>query len=60
MTYIRIRKFSELSGYSENAVRCKIKKGVWIQDKHWIKAPDGFILLNTHEIIKWFQGDITV
>jgi hypothetical protein len=28
--YVTIRKFAELSGYSEEAVRAKIKDGTWM------------------------------
>jgi len=29
---ITIRKFAEISGYSENAIRSKITRGDWLED----------------------------
>jgi hypothetical protein len=57
MRYVRVKKFAELSGYTEKAVYQKIGKGVWLEGKHYRRAPDGNILLNTEEIERWFEGD---
>lgn len=56
MKWITINKFHELTGYSENAIRAKIKKGIWLMELHWIKAPDGRILLNPQAINTWVEG----
>jgi hypothetical protein len=39
--FVTIRRFAELSGYSEDAVRNKIKTGVWLEKVHYRKAPGG-------------------
>ena len=44
--YVSIKKFSELSGYTEDAVRTKIRDGVWLEGIVWIKALDGRNLIN--------------
>jgi len=54
--WITIGKLSDSSGYSENAIRAKIKKGVWLSETHWRKAPDGRILLNPDAINQWVEG----
>ena len=56
MKWITINKLSELTGYSENAIRAKIKKGVWLMERHWRKAPDGRVLLNPQAIEDWVEG----
>ena len=56
MKYITIKKLTELSGYSEHGIRAKIKKGIWLCNKHWIKAPDGRIFLDPKEIEAWQEG----
>ncbi|NVK44439.1 MAG: excisionase [Oceanospirillaceae bacterium] len=53
MNLVTIKKFSELSGYSEEAVRQKIKKGVWRLRDHVIKAPDGRILIKLDKVEEW-------
>lgn len=35
--------FCALTGYTEKAVRRKIEDGVWLQGRHFRKAPDGRI-----------------
>jgi hypothetical protein len=56
MNWVTIKKFAELSGYSEDAIRAKTKKGVWIYKLHFTKAPDGRILINLEEVSKWMQS----
>jgi hypothetical protein len=53
--WVTIKKLSELIGYSEHAIRAKIKKGVWRQGPHWTKAADGRILMNLPGIEAWIE-----
>jgi hypothetical protein len=55
--YVTIRKFSDLSGYSEDAIRAKIKNGIWLQDAVWKKAPDGRILMDVKGYEAWVEGN---
>lgn len=48
--------FCQLTGYTEKAVRMKIEKGVWLQGRHYRKAPDGHITMNIQEYYKWVEG----
>jgi hypothetical protein len=54
--WVLVHKVVELVGYSEDAIRCKIKKGVWLRDIHWRKAPDGRILVNLEAVRRWIEG----
>ena len=54
--HLTIHKFSELSGYSPHAIRSKIKRGDWLQDCVWVKAPDGRVLINIQGYEKWVSG----
>lgn len=38
--YITIKKFAEISGLTEEAINQYLKKGIWIQNVHWVKAPN--------------------
>ena len=53
MNWVLINKVVDAFGYTKDAIRNKKKKGVWLQDKHWKKAPDGRIVFNLKEIEKW-------
>jgi predicted HNH restriction endonuclease len=56
MRYQTIRKFAEESGYSQDAIRAKIKNGVWLQGIVWIRAPDQRILIDIEGYITWVNG----
>ena len=56
MKWVLIKKVVEIVGYTENAIRAKIKKGVWICGVHWTKAPDNRILFNIEAIQQWVEG----
>jgi len=54
--WVLINKIVEEIGYTDDAIRAKIKRGVWLKDVHWRKAPDGRIVLNTIAIQRWLEG----
>jgi hypothetical protein len=58
LRYVTIGKFAEESGYSEEAIRAKIKAGVWLQDVVWKKAPDGRILIDIDGYKMWVEEAI--
>jgi hypothetical protein len=53
--YVRIRKFALMSGYTEQAVRSKIKDGKWIDGREYRRAPDGSLLVDLVEFQKWVE-----
>lgn len=50
---VLIPLFCDLTGYTDVAVRRKIEDGVWLQGKHYRKAPDGRIHINMQEFYVW-------
>lgn len=56
MKWVLINKVIELIGYTDDAIRAKIKKGVWLQNIHWRKAPDGRVVFDMEAIYKWIEG----
>lgn len=53
--FVLIKKFSELTGYTEKAVRRKIEEGVWLERQQWVKAPDGHVLIDMEGYEAWAQ-----
>lgn len=53
--FVTIKKCSELTGYSEMAIRSKISDGVWLERNVWVKAPDGRVLINMDGYEAWVQ-----
>ena len=56
MSLVLIKKVVEVTGYTEQAIRAKIKRGVWLEGKIWNKAPDKRIVFNLEEIQSWMSG----
>lgn len=53
---VTIKKFAELTGLTEEAIRQYIKKGQWREKTHWRKAPNGRIFINTKAAYSWIEG----
>lgn len=54
--WVLINKLVEHIGYSDDAIRAKIRRGVWLKGVHWRKAPDGRIVFNLLAIQQWLEG----
>lgn len=54
--YVTIKHYSQQSGYTEEAIRQKIKKGIWRLSKHVHRAPDGRLMINVEEVEKWIES----
>ena len=58
MKWVLIKVLARESGYTEHAIRSKIKKGVWREGVHYLKAPDGRILFDREAIEKWVESKL--
>lgn len=56
MRYVTVKRFNELSGYTESAVRTKISEGVWLEGRVWRRAPDGRVLIDVAGYTAWVEG----
>lgn len=54
--WVLISRITDLTGYTGDAIRAKIKRGIWLHEKHWRKAPDNRIVLNVDAIQRWMGG----
>jgi hypothetical protein len=57
LPYVTIRKLSEESGYSVDAIECKIKRGELAEGIHYIKSPDGRIQIIVKGWIEWLESN---
>jgi hypothetical protein len=55
VTWVLIPLFCTLTGYSDKAVRRKIEDGIWLQGKHFRKAPDGRITMSMPAYYQWVE-----
>ncbi|CAN7592707.1 excisionase [Variovorax sp. LjRoot175] len=51
--YVTIALYAAISGYSQNAIRCKIKAGTWIDRREYIRAPDGHVMIDRESVQRW-------
>ena len=55
MKWVLISKVIDLLGYTDDAIRAKRSRGVWLENTHWKKAPDGRLFFNLEAIQKWIE-----
>lgn len=55
LKWVLLSKFCEISGLTENAVRLKITKGIWRQDKI-VKTVCRRIFVNVIEYNNWVEN----
>ena len=55
LRYVTVKKFAELTGYTEKAVNAKTERGVWLEGKHYRIAPDGRKLIDLEEFERWVE-----
>jgi hypothetical protein len=54
--YVTLERFEALSGYSTSAVQSKIKRGQWLENREYLRAPDGRILVDLLGHGAWARG----
>jgi hypothetical protein len=56
MRFVKVKKYAELSGYTEAAIHHKLSNGVWMENREYRRAPDNVILIDTDGIERWVLG----
>lgn len=56
LRYLTIPKFAELSGYTADAIRSKIRDGIWREGQEWKRAPDGRNLIDVDGYHRWVES----
>lgn len=54
--FVTLDKAEAETGYTEKAMRNKIDRGVWVQGRQWVRAPDGRILIDLWGYDEWASG----
>lgn len=53
--YVVIEKAAEITGYTRRAIEEKIARGVWLEGREWVKAPDGRRLISLKGFQQWVE-----
>lgn len=51
----RVKKFCEMTGWTEKAVSRKREEGVWREGFEYHKAPDGSIVMDVEGYNRWAE-----
>lgn len=51
--WVLISKVTEQTGYTDDAIRAKKKRGEWTEGRHWRKAPDNRVVFDMVAINHW-------
>lgn len=55
--WVLVSKAAELTGYSEDAIRTKTKRGVWRFGEVWRRAPDRRLVINITAVEAWMLSN---
>lgn len=55
INWIRLSKWCETTGDTEDAVHARRRAGIWLDEVHCRKAGDGRIWINTDEAMRWVR-----
>ena len=55
--YKTVRQFASESGYSEEAIRTKISRGVFREDEVWVRSPDNRVLISIEGFNVWVRNE---
>lgn len=55
--YCTLKKLSIDVGYSEDAIRGKMRDGIWILGREYVKAPDGRLMFDPDAVRRWIRGE---
>lgn len=53
LAWVTLQTYAVSSGYSVGALRQKMRRGQFIEGKHFRKAPDGRVLMNIEACQNW-------
>lgn len=56
MHWVLINRVVEYTGYSDDAIRAKQRRGDWKEGIHWRKGPDNRLVFNLIAIQNWMGG----
>jgi len=57
VNYKTIKQFSSESGYTEEAIRTKISRGVFRENEVWVRSPDNRILISIEGFNLWVRKE---
>ena len=54
--YCTIKGAAAAMGLSEGSLRKRLERGIWLENKHWRKSPDGRIWIDMRAVEAWIES----
>lgn len=54
--FVTVELAGTITGLGVSAVRKRLERGLWIEGRHWRRAPDSRIYIDMKGIEKWVEG----
>lgn len=51
--YVTVKKAAVMIGLTEEAIRKRVQRGIWLEGREWHRDPLGRIMLDTEALDKW-------
>lgn len=51
--YVTVKKAATMVGLTEEAIRKRVQRGVWLEGREWVRDPLGRIMLDTEALDRW-------
>jgi len=56
--YVTVGIYAAISGRTQNSIRMKIRDGKWLENREFIRDPDGTILIDREGVQRWLVRGI--
>jgi hypothetical protein len=53
--FVTIKLYATISGRSEQAIRHKISRGIWIEGREIIRDPEGRVMIDREGVQRWLK-----
>lgn len=54
---VSVKLASVVLGRTEASIRARLARGIWLENVHWRKSPDGSVWIDLKAVDKWILGD---
>jgi hypothetical protein len=55
--FVTVELYATMSGLSEGAIRKRIERGIWVEDKEFRRAADGRVWIDTEGVEAWVLAE---
>ncbi len=53
--FVTIPRAAAITGLTASAMRTKIARGVWVEGREYVRAPDGHVMIDMRGYERWVE-----